>query len=145
MKIKFLLFTFVIAGFFALNSNAQTPVVFAKGTSSKTLTVTVGPKTMKTFSLNVREGQVINATVKGDIGLSKTNDFPVIYLNLANAVEDVDKTQDGEGYLSVLTGRTGKYVITVGNSDIKRARTFTLKIAVTDDKADFLGGEEVEN
>lgn len=123
-------------------ANAQTPVVFEKGTSEKTLTVAVGPKDMKTFSLTVKKGQVINFSASGDIQISKTEEFPVIGINLSNGVEDVDQWQDGEAYLSILAGRTGKYVIAVNNSDKKRARTFKLKVSVTNDKADYAGGEE---
>lgn len=127
----------------AADTSAQTPVVFAKGASAKTMTITVGPKDMNTYSISVREGQVINITVSGDIAISKTNEFPVIGLNLANGVEDVDQWQDGEGYLSVLAGQTKKYVVSINNSDRKRARKFTLKVSVTSDKADYMGGESV--
>ncbi len=127
----------------AADTSAQTPVVFAKGTSAKTMTITVGPKDMNTYSISVREGQVINITVSGDTAISKTNEFPVIGLNLANGVEDVDQWQDGEGYLSVLAGQTKKYVVSINNSDRKRARKFTLKVSVSSDKADYMGGESV--
>lgn len=127
----------------AADTSAQTPVVFAKGASAKTMTITVGPKDMNTYSISVREGQVINITVSGDIAISKTNEFPVIGLNLANGVEDVDQWQDGEGYLSVLAGQTKKYVVSINNSDRKRARKFTLKVSVSSDKADYMGGESV--
>ena len=127
----------------AADTSAQTPVVFAKGASAKTMTITVGPKDMNTYSISVREGQVINITVSGDIAISKTNEFPVIGLNLANGVEDVDQWQDGEGYLSVLAGQTKKYVVSISNSDRKRARKFTLKVSVSSDKADYMGGESV--
>lgn len=127
----------------AADTSAQTPVVFAKGASAKTMTITVGPKDMNTYSISVREGQVINITVSGDTAISKTNEFPVIGLNLANGVEDVDQWQDGEGYLSVLAGQTKKYVVSINNSDRKRARKFTLKVSVSSDKADYMGGESV--
>ena len=128
----------------AVDTSAQTPVVFAKGASSKTMTITVGPKDMKTYSISVREGQVINVIASGDIAISKSNEFPVIGLNLANGVDDVDQWQDGEGYLSVLAGQTKKYVVSINNSDRKRARTFSLKVSVTNDKADYMGGESTD-
>lgn len=145
MKKTLLLMIFAIAAVAgsAADTSAQTPVVFAKGASSKTMTITVGPKDMNTYSISVREGQVINITVSGDIAISKTNEFPVIGLNLANGVEDVDQWQDGEGYLSVLAGQTKKYVVSINNSDRKRARKFTLKVSVSSDKADYMGGESV--
>ncbi|MBX7055189.1 MAG: hypothetical protein K1X36_09555 [Pyrinomonadaceae bacterium] len=145
MKKTLLLIIFAIAAIAgsAADTSAQTAVVFAKGASSKTMTITVGPKDMNTYSIAVREGQVINVTVSGDIAISKTNEFPVIGLNLANGVEDVDQWQDGEGYLSVLAGQTKKYVVSINNSDRKRARTFSLKVSVTDNKADYIGGESV--
>lgn len=145
MKKTLLLMIFAIAAVAgsAADTSAQTPVVFAKGTSAKTMTITVGPKDMNTYSISVREGQVINITVSGDIAISKTNEFPVIGLNLANGVEDVDQWQDGEGYLSVLAGQTKKYVVSINNSDRKRARKFTLKVSVSSDKADYMGGESV--
>lgn len=145
MKKTLLLMIFAIAAVAgsAADTSAQTPVVFAKGASAKTMTITVGPKDMNTYSISVREGQVINITVSGDIAISKTNEFPVIGLNLANGVEDVDQWQDGEGYLSVLAGQTKKYVVSINNSDRKRARKFTLKVSVSSDKADYMGGESV--
>lgn len=145
MRKTLLLMIFAIAAVAgsAADTSAQTPVVFAKGASAKTMTITVGPKDMNTYSISVREGQVINITVSGDIAISKTNEFPVIGLNLANGVEDVDQWQDGEGYLSVLAGQTKKYVVSINNSDRKRARKFTLKVSVSSDKADYMGGESV--
>lgn len=145
MKKTLLLMIFAVATVAgsAADTSAQTPVVFAKGASAKTMTITVGPKDMNTYSISVREGQVINITVSGDIAISKTNEFPVIGLNLANGVEDVDQWQDGEGYLSVLAGQTKKYVVSINNSDRKRARKFTLKVSVSSDKADYMGGESV--
>lgn len=145
MRKTLLLMIFAIAAVAgsAADTSAQTPVVFAKGASAKTMTITVGPKDMNTYSISVREGQVINITVSGDTAISKTNEFPVIGLNLANGVEDVDQWQDGEGYLSVLAGQTKKYVVSINNSDRKRARKFTLKVSVSSDKADYMGGESV--
>ncbi len=142
MKITGIILALLIALFAAEATNAQTPIVFAKGTTAKTLTVTIGPKDMKTFSLTVKKGQVINFEASGDIQISKTEEFPVIGLNLSNGVENVDQWQDGEAYLSILAGRTGKYVVAINNSDSKRARTFKLKVSVTNDKADFAGGED---
>ncbi len=146
MKKTILLMIFAVAAIAAsaVDNSAQTPVIFAKGASSKTMTITVGPKDMKTYSISVREGQVINVIASGDIAISKSNEFPVIGLNLANGVEDVDQWQDGEGYLSVLAGHTKKYVVSINNSDRKRARTFTMKVSVTDDKADYVGGESTD-
>ncbi len=139
-----MIFAVAIVAASAVAASAQTPVVFAKGANSKTMIITVGPKDMKTYSISVREGQVINFTASGDIAISKTNEFPVIGLNLANGVENVDQWQDGEGYLSVLAGQTKKYVVSINNSDRKRARTFTIKVSVTDDKADYVGGESTD-
>lgn len=142
MKKLFILFSLAIGLFFIVEARGQSKIVFAKGSSSKTVTITVAAKAEKQYSLSVRKGQVINVGVSGDIGVSKTNDFPVISINLANGVEDVDRTQDGEAYLSVLAGRTGTFVFNVFNSS-KRTRTFTMKVKVTDDIEDFAGGEEV--
>lgn len=144
MKKILVLLSLMIGLFFVAQTNAQTKVVFAKGASSKTLTVTIPANGEKTFSVQVKENQVINATVAGDINVSKKTEFPVISLNLANGDDEVDRTQDGEGYLSILAGKNGTYIISVANSDKKRARTFSLKIVVTNDREDFLGGEEVE-
>lgn len=144
MKITVILFSLAFGLLMAVDTNGQTPIVFEKGKAEKSLTVTIGPHDMKTFSLYVKKGQVINVGVTGDINISKTEEFPVIGLSLANGVEAVDKTQDGEGYLSILSGRKGKYVITVNNSDRKSSRTFKLKVKVTNDLADFAGGEDVD-
>lgn len=144
MKSTFIIFAIAVGFVFAGVTNAQTNVVFAKGTTEKTMTITVKPKDMNTYALNVKSGQVINVSVSGDIGISKTNDFPVIGVNLTNGVEDIDNWQDGEAYLSVLAGRDGKFVVSINNSDRKRARTFKIKFSVTDNREDYLGGEEVD-
>ncbi|MCD9189438.1 MAG: hypothetical protein LUM44_23705 [Pyrinomonadaceae bacterium] len=142
---KLFIFLVLAAAFvFAGQANAQTRIVFAKGASSKTLTVTVPANGEKSFSVQVKEGQVINIGVSGDINVSKTTEFPVISVNLTNGEEGVDNSQDGEGYLSILAGRSGNYVFSVANSDKKRARTFKMEVKVTNDRADFAGGEEVE-
>lgn len=146
MKKLSILFSLLIGLFFVSAANAQTttPVTFAKGTSEKTMKITVKAGGTNNYSLGVKKDQVINVGIEGDINVSKTTEFPVISLNLANGVEDVDRSQDGEGYLSILAGKNGKYIVSVFNSDKKRARTFTIKFKVTDNKEDFLGGEEVE-
>ena len=146
MKKLSILFSLIISLVFVSSATAQTPTVvtFAKGATEKTMTITVAAGITNKYSITVKKDQVINVGVEGDINVSKTTEFPVISVNAANAVEDVDQTQDGEGYLSILAGRNGKFIIDVANSDKKRARTFTIKFKVTDDKADFAGGEEVD-
>lgn len=143
MKKLSILFSLIIGFVFVSAANAQTPVTFAKGASGKTMTVTVKAGGENKYAITVKKDQVVNIGVEGDIGVSKTNDFPVVYINV-DYKEGVDRTQDGEAYYSLLAGRSGKYIITVSNSDKKRARTFKLNVKVTNDKADFLGGEEVE-
>jgi len=140
----FILLVLTIGFVFVSEANAQTKVIFAKGASSKKMSVTIPAKGEKTFSVQVKEGQVINVGVSGDINVSKTTEFPVISVNLTNGEDGVDQTQDGEGYLSILAGKNGTYIFSVANSDKKRARTFNMEVKVTNDRADFLGGEEVE-
>ena len=53
------------------------------------------------------------------------------------------RREDSDGYLSILAGRNGKYIVDVSNSDKKRAGTFTIKFKFSNNKADFEGGEEV--
>ena len=144
MKKLSILFSLAFGLFLVSAVNAQTPTVvtFAKGSSEKTLSVTVPSKGEKKFSITVKKGQVINFNVSGDIDVSKQDKFPVIYLSLLNA-QDEDKSQDGEAYLSIIAGRTGTYIVGLTNSDKKRARTFSLKVKVSNNKEDFAGGEEV--
>jgi hypothetical protein len=146
MKNLSILFSLVLGLFLVSATNAQTatPIQFEKGKSEKVMTITVGAGKEAKYSIVVRKDQVINLGAEGDINVSKTTEFPVISLNLDNGVEDVDRSQDGEGYLSILAGRNGKYVVTIANSDKKRARTFKLEVKVSDNKEDFLGGEEVK-
>lgn len=139
MKKLFVLFTLAFGLFLVSEANAQTKIVFAKGAYSKTITVTVPAKSEKSFSLVVRSEQVINVGITGDIFVSKSEQFPVISLNSTNAEEGVDQTQDGEGYLSILAGRNGTFKFSVSNSS-NRARTFKMKVAVTNDREDFAGG-----
>lgn len=141
MNVRSIIIPVILGFIFAINSNGQTPVIFAKGTTEKTMTITVKPKDMNTYSLYVRSGQVINVSVTGDVAISRSNQFPVIGINLTNGVEDIDQWQDGEQYLSVLAGRDGKFVISINNSDRKRARTFKIKFSVTNDRQDYQGGE----
>ncbi len=139
MKKLVVLFTLAFGLFLVSEANAQTKIVFAKGAYSKTITVTVPAKSEKSFSLVVRSEQVINVGITGDIFVSKSEQFPVISLNSTNAEEGVDQTQDGEGYLSILAGRNGTFKFSVSNSS-NRARTFKMKVAVTNDREDFAGG-----
>lgn len=143
MKKLSILFCLIIGFVFVSAANAQTPITFAKGTSSKTMSVTVKAGGENKYSIVIKKDQVLNIDAEGDIGISKTNDFPVIAINV-DYKEGVDRTQDGEAYYSLLAGRNGKYIITVSNSDKKRARTFKLNVKVSNDKADFQGGEEVD-
>ena len=142
MRKLFILLSLTVSFLFASEAKAQTPIQFAKGASSKTMTITMKPKSETKYSITVKKGQVINIGVSGDIGVSKNNDFPVIYTNLDNGVDGVDNWQDGEGYLSILAGKSGKYIFTVSNSDKKRARTFKLEVKVSNNKDDYEGGTE---
>ena len=144
MKNIFVLLSLAFCILFVSDADAQTKIVFGKGASSKTMTVTIPAKSEKSFSVQVGAEQVINIEVSGDVNVSKTTEFPVISINLTNGVEDVDSWQDGEGYLSILTGKKGTYIFSVANSDKKRARTFTMQIVVTNDRNDFEGGEKVQ-
>lgn len=143
MNKLFILLSFAIAFLFVSNANAQTPITFAKGASEKTMTITVAAGKATKYAITVKKDQVVNINAEGDIGVSKTNDFPVVAINV-DYKDGVDRTQDGEAYYSLLAGRNGKYIITVSNSDKKRARTFKLNVKVSNDKADFQGGEEVD-
>lgn len=142
MKKIFILFSLAFGLFFVSTAKAQTVVAFEKGKSAKTMTITIPAKGTKAYSITVKKGQVINVEVSGDIGVSKSNDFPVISTNLTNGKDGIDNWQDGEGYLSVLAGRNAAYIISVANSDKKRGRTFTLKISVSNNKDDYQGGTE---
>jgi hypothetical protein len=131
----------IVGGFstgFAPSATAQTKIVFAKGAFSKTTSTTIAPGRGKSYSVSVRSGQVINVELFGDIATSKSNSFPAVYVNLSNAEADVDAWQDGEGYLSVLTGKDGKYIFTVTNGS-KRSRIVKFKVTITDDVNDFIG------
>lgn len=142
MKNLFILLSFIgLTLVFNSDLNAQTKVVFAKGASSKVLTITIPANGEKSFSVQVRKSQVINVGISGDISVSKTNEFPVIGLNLLNGEDGVDNWQDGEGYLSILTGTDGNFIFSVSNSS-KRARTFKMKVSVTNNQDDYMGGTD---
>jgi hypothetical protein len=138
MKKLLVLFSFAIAFLFVSNANAQTPITFAKGKTEKTMTITVKPKGENKYVITVKKGQVINVTTSGNVGLSKTNSWSVVNPSI-DYKEGVDLTQDGERYFSIYTGRTGKYIITVGSS-AKESRTVKLKVEVSNNKDDFQGG-----
>lgn len=141
MRKLFVLSGLIIGLLFSANTYAQTKISFAKGASSKTITVIIPAKSEKSFSVQVRKNQVINASVSGDVALSKTNKMSVVSLNLTNSEDGVDNWQDGEGFLSILAGTSAEYIFSVANSS-SRARTFKMKVAVTDNRDDYLGGIE---
>lgn len=143
MKKLLIVSSLLIGLFFVTNSNAQNSVQFARGASSKTISVTVAANDDKSFSVQVRNGQVINVEVSGDINVSRTNEFSAISVNLANGEDGVDNWQDDSGTLSILAGRSGKYIFNVSNSS-NRPRTFKMKVSVTDNRDDYLGGEDVD-
>jgi hypothetical protein len=138
MKKLLVLCSFAIAFLFVSNANAQTPITFAKGKTEKTMTITIKPKGENKYVITVKKGQVINVSTSGNVGLSKTNSWSVVNPSI-DYKEGVDKTQDGEGYFSIYTGRNGKYIITVGSS-AKESRTVKLKVEVSYNKEDFQGG-----
>jgi hypothetical protein len=118
-------------------ASAQTKITFARGAFSKTISTLMTPGRRKSYSVSVRSGQVINVELSGDIETSKTNPRPLVFVHLTSEY-DGDQFEDGEGYLSVLTGRDGKYVFTLTNGS-KRSRNVTFKVAITDDVNDYIG------
>ena len=127
-----------VGGALTSTASAQTKIVFAHGAFSKTISTTVAPGRGKSYSVSVRSGQVINVELSGDIATSKSNSFPMVFVDLNNGENGIDQFQDGEGYLSVLTGRDGKYIFTLTNGS-KRSRLVKFKVAITDDINDFFG------
>jgi hypothetical protein len=119
-------------------ASAQTKIVFARGAFSKTISTTIASGRGKSYSVSVRSGQVITVDLFGDIATSKSNSFPIVYVNLDNGVNGEDQWIDGEGYLSILTGFDGKYIFTVDNGS-KRSRSVKFKVTITDDIKDFAG------
>ncbi len=141
MKNLSVLVGLIIGLFLVSSANAQTPITYKVGTE-KVMTITVKSNSNNKYAITVKKGQVVNVSVEGNIGISKPDDFPVISIGI-NTKDGVDRTQDGEAYYSMIAGRNGKYIIGVGNS-AKNARTFKLKVLVSNNKEDFLGGEEVK-
>jgi hypothetical protein len=111
---------------------AQTKVVFARGAFSKTISTTIASSRGKSYSVSVRSGQLITVYLFGDIAHSKSESFPIVSVNLDNGINGEDQWIDGEGYLSILTGRDGKYIFTVRNGS-KRSRSVKFKVTITDD------------
>jgi hypothetical protein len=139
MKKLFLVFSLAIAFIFVSNVNAQTPITFAKGKMKKTLTVTLKAGGSSKYVITVKKNQVINVGTSGNTGIEPNKDsFSVVNPSIAYK-EGVDQTQDGEGYFSIYTGRSGKYIITVSNG-AKQSRTFKLTVEVSNNKEDFQGG-----
>lgn len=139
MKKLFILLSLTIGLFFVSNANAQTPITFEKGKMSKTLTLTLTANSDKKFSIAVKKGQVVNILFDGDVQVSKKDQFIIVGAEWLNAT-DVDYTQDGEGYLSIYTGKKGTYIFSVGHTDKKRSRAFKMKVTVSNNKDDFMGG-----
>jgi hypothetical protein len=138
MKKLCLVFSLAIAFIFVSNVNAQTPITFAKGKMKKTMTVTLKAGASSKYVITVKKNQVINVGTSGNTGIEPNKDsFSVV--NPSIDFKDADKTQDGEGYFSIYTGRSGKYIITVKNG-AKQSRTFKLTVEVSNNKEDFQGG-----
>jgi hypothetical protein len=138
MKKLCLVFSLAIAFIFVSNVNAQTPITFAKGKMKKTMTVTLKAGASSKYTITVKKNQVINVMTSGNTGIEPNKDsFSVV--NPSIDFKDVDQTQDGEGYFSIYTGRSGKYIITVRNG-AKQSRTFKLTVEVSNNKEDFQGG-----
>ncbi len=139
MKKLLVIFSFAIAFLFVSNVNAQTPITFAKGQTKKTMTITVKKGGEVKYAITVKKNQVVNVTTSGNTGITPNKDSFSVFNPSIDYKEDVDRTQDGEGYFSIYTGRSGKYIITVRNG-AKQSRTFKLTVEVSDNKEDFQGG-----
>jgi hypothetical protein len=129
MKKLLVLSSLIFGLFFVSEARAQTPIVFERGRSAKTITVTIPANGTRSFSLAVNRNQVINVDVPGNVAVNLTNG------------SSADNWQDGEGYLSVLTGRKAAYVFSVSNPS-RRARTITMRVGVTSNRDDYRGGTE---
>lgn len=139
MKKLSILLGLTIAFLLVSNANAQTPITFAKGQTKKTMTVTLKAGASVKYAITVKKNQVINVGTSGNTGVTPNKDsFSVVNPSI-DYEEGVDRTQDGEGYFSIYTGRSGKYIITVKNG-AKQSRTFKLEVEVSDNKEDFQGG-----
>lgn len=143
MKKLLFLFSLIIGLVFVSGANAQTPTPISyKVGTEKVMTITVKAGKSNKYAVTVKKGQVINVSTSGNIGLSKTNNWSVVNPSI-DYKEGVDRTQDGEAYFSLVAGRNGKYIITVSNG-ANNVRTFKLNVEVSNDIADFEGGEEVK-
>jgi hypothetical protein len=139
MKKLFVLLSLTIGFLFVSTANAQTPITFAKGKSKKTMTITMKAGGSNKYAITVKKNQVINVTTSGNTGIEPNKDsFSVVNPSI-DYKEGVDRTQDGEGYFSIYTGRSGKYIITVSNG-AKQSRTFELTFEISNNKEDFQGG-----
>jgi hypothetical protein len=130
MKKHAILLSLILGLFLFSEARAQTPIVIEKGASSKTVTVTIPAGASRRFSIVVRRNQIINIDVPADVSA-----------NLTNGADTVDNWQDGEGFLSILTGRKGAYVFSLSNSS-RRVRTFKMRVAITDNRDDYRGGTQ---
>ena len=133
----------LFAGFFlASEAAAQERISFAKGTSAKEIKLTLPAGKSRSFYLYTAKAQVINVELSGDVGVEKPFPYMIVSANLKNGSDD-DNWQDGDGFLSIYTGRKGKYIFEVSNGD-RRSRTFTMNVSVTDNFADYNGGIKVK-
>ncbi|MBS1792657.1 MAG: hypothetical protein JSS81_02315 [Acidobacteria bacterium] len=114
----------------AFKAGAQTRISFAKGTSEKTVSVTLPAKGERSFVLAVDKNQALIVEILGDLGLA-------VSVNLVNGRDGVDNWLDAEGGLEVLTGRKGDYIFSISNNS---ARKRTVKIRVRVGFASEYGG-----
>ena len=111
------------------NSSGTTAIKFDRGKSSKTVSVSLSKGQSKRYSLDVGKGQVINVEALTDGST----------INLVNGKQGVDKWEDGEYGLSVLTGRKGVFVIEIANQ-FDEDVNIPLKVTITSNPDDYQGG-----
>lgn len=116
----------LITGFIlAVNLSAMAQaerISFAKGTSEKTISVSLPPNGKKSFVLSVGLKQAINVNLLTN---QVASDLSFKLLNAGKA----DKFEDYGGGLTVLTGRKGDYIFSVSNNTNKSV-PFRIKVRV---------------
>ncbi len=135
MKKNLVMFGLITGFILAVNLSAMAQanrISFAKGTSEKTISVTLPPKGKKTFILSVGLKQAINVTLLNE---NVSSDLSFNLLNASRA----DKFEDYEGGLTVLTGGKGDYAFSVSNN---KNFSVAFKIKVRVGKAsEYEGGQ----
>lgn len=113
--IKFAFIALITAGL-AADSMAQTRISFARGRTSASVGGTVTPNAMRSYRINVREGQTMTVQVSSALRMGLDVDGPNGHIEFGdNGFAQIEIYQSGDHYIGVKNegGRAARFTMTV--------------------------------